>query len=183
MKGFHIRWLHAVCLVALCATEAFAEERTGHAYASGTASLMWTLTQRADQNGGRLESEEIAEYPVATLDAMVRYADAIVIATINDATPILVDSGTQLLTDYRTTVDRVLLGRTIHQGSTLTVDRPGGAPPIGGRSFVVTGGGFPPFETGEQYVLFLHRSELDASKYEPLRGGASAFRVAKGIVT
>lgn len=107
------------------------------------------------------------------LNALVRDADAVIIATVTNATGRLTDDETLIFTEYQMNIEEVLKDNPaspIQVNSTITVARGGGTIRINNRDFVFEDRNFKPFVVGSRYLLFLQhipeRSIYVASSHE-----------------
>lgn len=72
-------------------------------------------------------------------------------------------------------------GRGIADGSTLVVRRPGGKVSIEGGTVIARDPDFPPFQVGEEYLLFLDRGADGALAVS--HGAQGAFKIESAKVT
>jgi hypothetical protein len=128
-------------------------------------------------------SEElvITEYPSMPLSVLTGTAGAVVHVALRSHDTFLSSDGTDILTDYRATVVDVLkesTGQGIGAGDIITIRRAGGSMNIAGRQVLSHESGFPSFESGREYVLFL---KTDAGQpFAMLAGPQSAYRIHDG---
>jgi len=131
---------------------------------------------------GPLEEIVVTTHVPASLVDLTAGSDLIVEANVLAQRGFLDRDGTSIFTDYRIGVTHVLKVRDVHVDPTLTVRRRGGAVPIDGGSVVSSENGFPAFQIGDHYVLFLRKSP-QAGVYEIVSGRYGATRIIDGAVT
>jgi len=131
---------------------------------------------------GLLEEIVVTTSVPTSLVDLTAGSDLIVEATVLAQRGFLDRDGTSIFTDYRIGVTHVLKVRDAHVDPTLTVRRRGGAVPISGGSVVSSESGFPAFQIGDHYVLFLRKS-LQPGVYEIVSGRYGATRIIDGAVT
>ena len=121
----------------------------------------------------------LKEYSPVDLPTLVAKAGIISRVLVTQAKSSLI--GDQISTDYTVQVLSASKGQADLEGRAITVRRPGGNVSIEGGTAKARDPDFPPFEPGEEYVLFLN---LEAEGHFTVPFGAQgAFRVDQGKVT
>lgn len=138
-----------------------------------------TLRSRVKALGQDVTREYRPNYPEPDFPTLVAESDTIVVGTIDHGVPVLTNEDSMLQTDYYFTVQRVIkrsASRPIVSGEKLVARRLGGVTTLDGFNVSTTEVGFPRFNSGETYVLFLTREPNEAHltfRY----GGQNAFVV------
>jgi hypothetical protein len=128
-------------------------------------------------------SEVRPNYPSPEFPELVAESDTIIVGTIGHGVAVPSDQPAAvpvwLSTDYHVAVQRVVRQGAVHafaSGDTAIVRRLGGATTREGAKITLTEVGFPPFNAGETYVLFL--ASLPNKTYLTLRyGPQNAFLI------
>lgn len=149
----------------------------------GMPALAEAQTIREQVLAGVSEEVVVADYPTLSLRGLTASAGAVVRVTVRNSDSFVSADGTSILTDYRVAVVDVIKetpGSHVNTGDVITIRRIGGVVNIEGRRVFSNEGGFPPFASGSEYVLFL---KTDAGQpFEMLAGPQSAFLVHQGAV-
>jgi len=112
--------------------------------------------------------DNLPAYPNVALRRLACGADAIIVAIPVKAETAITSGGDFLFTDSLFHVDSVTKG-ALEPGNDIVVTRPGGQLSLNGHSVRTEVSGFPQFQTGRSYLLFL--------KYLPDSKSYQAFRV------
>ena len=146
----------------------------------GLPAVAGSQTIREQVLSGVSEEVVIADYPTPSLRGLIASAGAVVQVTVRNSDSFVSSDGS-IVTDYRIAVVDVIKespGSRINTGDVITIRRIGGVVNIEGRRVFSNEGGFPPFASGSEYVLFL---KTDAGQpFEMLAGPQSAFLVHQG---
>jgi hypothetical protein len=133
---------------------------------------------------GVSEQIVIVDYPSLPLRQLTAAAGVILRVMIRGSQTSLTANGTSIVTDYWAAVIDVVkgpAGSRLNSRDVITVRRVGGVIDIEGFTVSSYENGFPPFETGKEYVLFLKAQP--GQPFELVAGPQSAFRVdARTIV-
>lgn len=114
--------------------------------------------------------------PANSVDQLWNAATIVVSGTLTSG-PEYVEIGGSPYTRYQMSVDEVFKGSA--ELSSITVQRPGGIVDRGTHLERRVNQNFPPFEKGEQYILFLRH--LPGDRYTPPTE-EFAFRSNKGVI-
>jgi hypothetical protein len=138
-----------------------------------------TLPDLARKHSG-IERLIIREFSPVDLSTLVAQSALIGRVLITDATSFLADGGRTISTDYSGLVLSVEKGDPNLLGKSVVVRRPGGRVVVDGVAITGTEPDFPPFERGDEFVLFL---KPDTNAYfSVVVGGQGAFKVESGSV-
>jgi hypothetical protein len=135
-----------------------------------------SIRQQLEETGGfdRIIVSSDEALPLAQLTAR---AKLVVEVSVAYSQSYIDESGADVYTDYTINVANVIKNRersVVQNGDLLTVRRRNGAVVINGHSAEVYENGFPGFQPGERYVLFLTRGPRDYV-YSVLGGNQGAF--------
>lgn len=133
---------------------------------------------------GIFEEIVLTDYPSLDFSKLVEGSDLIVEVAIRSQRSFVHGDGHTVSTDYGVQVMRTLKSRepATEAKASLTIRKRGGSVTFERRTFVSVENGFPSFQAGEQYVLFL-RAGSDPSVYELFAGPSGACRIVDGSVT
>jgi hypothetical protein len=141
-----------------------------------------TLREQALTHGVR-EQIVIVDYPNLPLRQLTSAAGVVLRVMIRGSQTSLTANGTSMVTDYWAAVIDVVKRPSdsrVNSRDTITIRRLGGVIDIEGFTVSSHENGFPPFETGKEYVLFL-KVQPD-QPFELVAGPQSAFRVDEGTI-
>jgi hypothetical protein len=119
------------------------------------------------------------EYSPFDLPGLVAYSDIVVRASITSVTIGESAASPFITTDCTVDVHDVFVsrdGQPVAPGTRLHVRREGGQLVVDGRVFTVRDSLFPPFEVGDQYVLFL-KSAAGGAFFDVVAGPQGAFKI------
>jgi len=141
-----------------------------------------SLRQQLEETGGFERIIVSSDEPLSLAQLTTR-AKLVVEATVAYSQSHVDDSGADVYTDYTITVASVMKNReqsVVQAGDLLTVRRRHGVVVVDGRSAAVFENGFPGFQPGERYVLFLTRGTREYV-YAVLGGNQGAFTAGETI--
>lgn len=110
-------------------------------------------------------------------------AKLVVEASVTASQSYLDEPGLDVFTDYTMVIHSVIKARErspVQTGDSITVRRRHGAVVVDGRKAEVRENGFPPFESGARYILFLTREPRDYV-YRVLGGSEGAFSSGENV--
>jgi hypothetical protein len=148
------------------------------------AAAQITLPERVRQQAGQIETQVIREFsPGIELHDLVKDSDLIAEVTVMGGQSRLSKNQQSIETDYDVLVLNPLFSRqpTVRTGGKVVVTKPGGTVTIEGHQITTFEKDFPPFQTGEEYVLFL-AFEQSTGHYAVRYGAQGAFRSAAGTI-
>ena len=140
---------------------------------------------RADQPGRQSSKPIVVETAIPTpmgyvdLDQAYALSDAVLLVRIASGAPVAGPASALVQTDYRCKVLDVLKGDETLQGTHVIVRRLGGVRDEGNVMRRVVVDAFPDFASGEEYVLLLKRSQVDAVFTVSAEG---SFDVRDGVI-
>jgi hypothetical protein len=133
-------------------------------------------------SSGNLEFSTDREFSPADVTELVREAEVIVRGVVESANSRLSTDERRIESDYKLRiVDTYLASPGLQAGDAIVVSRPGGVLTIEGRVIVDRESDFPPFQPGEEYVLFLQLTSQRGVYIVP-HGAQGAFIQANGYV-
>jgi hypothetical protein len=137
-------------------------------------------TQVSGQQKPVVEYDVFVDYqrPPSTLAALTNAADLVVVGSIA-STRNIVNNETgheSASTEVRLSVMTVLKGSGVTRGNIVPILRPGGDVDLGDKIRRSTERGFPRFQVGDRYLLFLHWNAL-LGVYEVFYGPNGAFQL------
>jgi hypothetical protein len=100
----------------------------------------------------------VTSYEPVQLADLAGRADLVVEASTTGGQSVLKQDETDIYTDYTFTISALIKNRRrigLHVGDAITVRRVGGSVQIDGRTVQSIENGFPVFNAGERYILFL----------------------------
>ena len=141
-----------------------------------------TIPEVVKRTKGNVGSTVLREFSPADLVDIVQASDTIVRGLVLDARAYLSSDKQEIFSDYTMQVlDRFLARDGAAPGPTVVVMKPGGTVVIDGYPYKSYEPDFPPFQPGEEYVLFLKYDE-SAGHYVVPFGAQGAFRNLGGVV-
>jgi hypothetical protein len=135
------------------------------------------------RDNGEFERIIVSSDARLTPASLVGQADLVVEASTNGGRSFLDASETHIYTDYTFVIAEVMktLERPdLRAGSAITVRRESGTVYIDGRMAVSVENGFPTFDQGDRYILFLKYSPREKA-YSVLGGSQGAFKAGEDI--
>ena len=146
-----------------------------------------TIREIIRAGGGGLSVVDSFEYAPSMAD-LYRNCEAVVLGRVVDSRVHLTEDETEIWTEYRIEVSRVVSAREETDapvpGSEILVGQPGGTMLIEGKPFVYEVDGMPTLYPGEKVFLFVAAvsAGAQATSYRVPSGPEGMFRVRNGLV-
>lgn len=132
-------------------------------------------------SGGEVEFTIEREFSPADLADLVQESDLVARVLIGQSRGRLSADERRIETDYTGQVlERYVSRKPASIEENILLVRPGGVVTVGTRMVSATERDFPPFQIGEEYLLFL-RFDRERKTYILPRGAQSAFRLTEGL--
>lgn len=170
------RWA-ALLIIGLCATASLIAAQES---AQPHQTLPEMLRERKEQGKGILEGITLVEYsPDLTLEVLAGYSDLIARVRIVERLVHLTKNQDSVESDHTVqVVDRFLSRLEVgSKPSEIVVNKPGGTMMIEGYEYTHRVNGFPPFDVGDEYILFLIRDQRGTGRYVVVAGQQGAFKI------
>jgi hypothetical protein len=135
-----------------------------------------SIRQQLEETGGFERIIVSADEPMPLAQLAAR-AKLVVEATVTAGQSYVDESGNDVYTDYTIAIGSVIKSRerdVMKLADAITVRRQHGVVVLNGRAATVSENGFPAFQIGGRYILFLTRGPRDYV-YSVLGGGQGAF--------
>lgn len=164
-----MKTLMAVCIASLLSPSfTFAEQET--------------IPEIVRRQRGSVRFRTQREFSPVGLVELAKESDRIARVVVQAATSHLSEDQRSIYTDYTLQVLDQFGSRTPPvAGETTIVRKPGGMVKVDDHEISSLEGDFPPFEIGEEYILFL-KFDSDIKRYIVPYGAQGAFRIIAGNV-
>jgi len=142
-----------------------------------------TVRETIKRHKGPLELIVTRQFSPVDLKELAKDVDLIAAVIVrDDGRSHLSGDGQTIETDHTAlVVDQFFSRHPLQPSASITVSKPGGTLSIDGHTVTSYERDFPPFHSGEEYVLFLRRDDT-AGHYLVAYGAQGAFRSALGNV-
>lgn len=129
---------------------------------------------------GHIAKAILTEYPPATFADLVKQSDLVARVVVVKHRAALSSDETTVSTTYTAQLLDVVhaRGRAPLTGGDIEIARPGGSVILDGYTVNVHESDFPPFELGDEYILFLSGV---GGQYRVAQGAQGAFKVHEGL--
>ncbi|HKY20359.1 MAG TPA: hypothetical protein VJM31_03995 [Vicinamibacterales bacterium] len=142
-----------------------------------------TLREMVQREKGPIEQIVTRQFSPVDLKEIARDVDLIAAVIFSDdGRSHLSGNGRRIETDYAALiVDQFFPRHPIKPDTSIVVSKPGGTLSIDGHMVTSYEQDFPPFQAGEEYILFL-RLDTSTGHYVVTHGAQGAFRTLLGAV-